>query len=207
MTVRQTTRRILAAGVLALALSATSAASAGASPAWKLEEGLELPVKGETALAYAPEGSMTLPGLTTTCDFPFGLKIWNTAGTAGGRVDELPLNKCATSGACAVEAATAEGLPWALHGTTVKSKNYVVIEGIKIAFLYEGALCPLAETVITVKGSAGGLFNNATHSFTFDSSSFSATKTKVAALGTTVEWQGVFSTVATGANSGLGLEL
>jgi hypothetical protein len=197
---------VLLCGVLAVcAFTSVFAAAAGASPAWRIG-GMAL-TGSETARAEATAGTLTFPGLTTTCDFPFEMTIWNTAGTAKGEVKAFPLTNCATNGACTVESATAEKLPWALHGATLKTINYVIFEGIRFSLLYEGPFCPLAETLVTFQGSAGGSFNNLTHSFTFSSSTFSSTGTKISTFGTAVEWNGVFPAEATGANAGLGLEL
>lgn len=196
----------LLSGVLTMCVFAAAfAQAANASPAWKIG-GLTLG-GSEPARAEATAGTLTFPGLTTTCDFPFEMTIWNTSGTAKGEVKAFPLTNCTTNGACTVEEAAAEKLPWALHGATVKTSNYVIFEGIRFYLLYEGPFCPLAETAITFQGSAGGLFNNLTHGFTFNSSTFSATGTKISVFGTAVEWSGFFPAEATGANAGLGLEL
>ncbi len=196
---------LLCGAATACVFAATLAASASASPAWKI--GGSALGGTETARAEATEGTLIVPGLTTTCDFPFEMTIWNTAGTAHGEVEAFPLANCTTNGACTVESAGAENLPWPLHGATVKTNNYVIFEGVRLSLLYEGPFCPIAETTVTFQGSAGGLFNNLTHSFSFSSATFATTKTKLSAFGTAVEWNGVFPAEATGANAGLGLEL
>ncbi len=199
-------RIFLSCTLAALALSVGLSSSAAASPAWKFE-GSQLS-GSETIVGGAAEGSLSIPSLLTTCDFPYAMTISNLAGTATGLVTELPIVNCSTeSKACTVETIGPESLPWPVRGTTVTSKNYVVVEGIKIALVYEGAACALAETLITIKGTAGGLFDNKTHTFAFSPASFTATGTKLTAFGSAVQWNGTFTTEATGAHSGQPLEL
>jgi len=180
----------------ALLISAVFAGSAGASPVWKFEA-KEL-TGSETILGAAVESSMTIPGLTTKCEnFLYKLTINNEAGTGKGKVTEVPLYNCTTdSTACTVSTIGAEALPWTSKLTTVSTKNYIVIEGVKVAILYSGEECVLGGTLVTVKGSAGGLIDNATETATFDATSFSSTKTELKALGQKIEWKGVFPTEA-----------
>lgn len=49
---------------------------------------------------------------------------------------------------------------------------------------------------VTFTGTAGARFDNATESFVFNAASFAATKTKLTALGESVEWNSVFTTEA-----------
>jgi hypothetical protein len=189
--------RMLLRGILAaLMLSAVFSASASAAPAWKFEgsalEGKEVIVGG------AFESSLTIPGLTTKCEnFLYKLTIENVGGTGKGSVTELPLFNCTTSSKwCTVETIEAQSLPWAAQTKTVSSTQYIVIEGVKVAILYEGELCVLGETWATVTGSAGGRIDNGTESATFDAESFKATGTSLKALGSTIEWKGVFPTEA-----------
>lgn len=189
--------RVLLGGILAaLLLSATFAAGAGASTAWKFE-GKSLEGK-ETVLGGAFESSMTIPGLTTKCEnFLYKLTIENVSGAGKGSVTELPLYNCTTSSKyCAVEAIGAENLPWAAQTKEVSPSNYIVIEGVKVSILYAGELCALDETVAIVTGSAGGKIDNTAETATFDASSFSATGTVLKALGSSIEWKGVFPTEA-----------
>ena len=189
--------RILSGGVFAaLLLSAVLAAMAAASPAWKFE-GKSLEGK-ETILGAAFESSMTIPGLTTKCEnFLYKLSIENEAGTGKGEVTELPLYNCTTNSKyCTVESIGAESLPWASHLSTVSSTNYIVIEGVKVAILYAGEACALEGVLATVTGSAGGRIDNSNETATFDKTSFSETKTSLKALGSTIEWNGVFPTEA-----------
>jgi len=190
--------RILLRGLFAaLMVSAVFAGSAGAAPAWKFEsKSLE---GSETILGGAFESALTVPGLTTKCEnFLYKLTISNSkSGTGEGSLTELPLYNCTTSSkACTVEAIAAEKLPWASHLTTVSTSSYIVIEGVKVGILYGGEECALFETLATVTGSAGGLIDNTAETATFNSSSFSATKTALKALGSTIEWTGVFPTEA-----------
>lgn len=186
----------LRATLAALVISAVFAGSAGASPIWKFEA-KEL-TGTETIMGGAFESSMTIPGLTTKCEnFLYKVKISNSAGTGKGEVTEVPLYNCSTnSSACTVTSIGAEALPWPSHLMTVSPNNYIFIEAIKVAILYGGAECALNETLVTVKGTAGGRIDNATETATFDAASFSATKAVLKALGSAIEWKGVFPTEA-----------
>lgn len=189
--------RMLLRGILAaLMLSAVFASSASAAPAWKFE-GKALEGK-ETVVGAAFESSMTIPGLTTKCEnFLYKLSIENISGTGKGTVTELPLYNCTTNSKwCTVQSIAAESLPWAAQTKLVSSNNYIVIEGVKVAILYAGELCVLDETLATVTGSAGGLINNTAETATFNAASFSATGTVLKALGSSIEWNGVFPTEA-----------
>lgn len=179
-----------------LALCAVFVASAGASPSWKFEEkSLE---GSETILGGAIESSLTIPGLTTKCEnFLYKLSIKNEGGTGKGSLSEVPLYNCTTnSSACTVKSIGAEALPWSSHLSTVESKNYIVIEGVKVGILYAGAECAVGGLLITVKGAAGGSVSNETESATFNASTLSATKTELKALSQKIEWNGVFPTEA-----------
>lgn len=189
--------RMLLRGILAaLMLSAVFASSASAAPAWKFE-GKALEGK-ETVVGAAFESSMTIPGLTTKCEnFLYKLAIENVSGTGKGTVTELPLYNCTTSSKwCTVASITAESLPWAAQTKLVTGSNYIVIEGVKVAILYAGELCVLDETLATVTGSAGGKIDNTAETATFNAASFSATGTVLKALGSSIEWNGVFPTEA-----------
>jgi hypothetical protein len=193
---RKATRTLLRGILAALMLSAVFASSAGAAPAWKFE-GKALEGK-ETVVGAAFDSSMTIPGLTTKCEnFLYKLTVENVAGTGKGSVTELPLYNCTTNSKwCAVETIGAESLPWAAQTKAVSTTNYIVIEGVKVAILYAGELCALDETWATVTGTAGGRIDNTAETATFDAASFSATGTALKALGSTIEWKGVFPTEA-----------
>jgi hypothetical protein len=180
----------------ALVISAVFAGSASAAPVWKFN-GSEL-AGSETIVGAAYESSMTVPGLTTKCEnFLYKLTISNSAGTGKGSVTEVPLYNCTTnSSACTVDSIAAQSLPWASNLKTVTSKNYITIEGVKVAIFYGGEECILGETLVTVTGSAGGLVDNTAETATFDAASFTATGTKLTALKQPIEWKGVFPTEA-----------
>ncbi len=182
--------------IAALVIGAVFAGSAAAAPNWKFE-GKEL-TGTETIVGAAFESSLTVPGLTTKCEnFLYKLTISNSAGTGKGEVTEVPLYNCTTdSKACTVEAIAAEKLPWPAKLTTVSSQNYIVIEGVKVGILYAGKECSVGGTLVSVKGTAGGLLDNVAETATFNAASFAATKTVLMALGTAIEWKGVFPTEA-----------
>ncbi len=190
-------RAFLCCALAAVALGAFGATGAVASPAW-LFEGSEL-VGAENVAGDAVLGSLTIPGLTTTCKKThYKMTISNNLGKGKATVKELAYTTCSTSSsACTVEVIGAEALPWA--GKLIVGKgggNYLVVEGVKISILYGGALCVLGETWITIKGSAGALYDNSTETFTFSPASFAATGTKLSALGSSIEWNASFTTEA-----------
>jgi hypothetical protein len=180
----------------ALVIGAVFAGSAGASPVWKFN-GAEL-TGSEAVVGAAIESSMTIPGLTTKCEnFLYKVKISNSAGVGKGEVTEVPLFNCTTnSTACTVKAIAAEKLPWATHLATFSTSNYIVIEGVKVAIVYDGEECVLYETLVNVTGSAGGLIDNGTETATFNATTLSASKTELKAVGQKIEWNGVFPTEA-----------
>jgi uncharacterized membrane protein len=192
------TKSIIMRGLLAALLaSAVFAASASASPAWKFE-GKEL-TGSETVLGAALDSKLTVPGLTTKCaNFLYKLKVENSGGTGKGSLTELPLYECTTDSpeVCTVKSITPETLPWAAKLTTVIPNNYIVIEGVKVSIVYAGVECVLGGLTVKITGTAGGLINNTTEIATFDAASFSATKTKLTAMGSSVLWEGVFPTEA-----------
>jgi hypothetical protein len=196
-TMRSKATSMLLRGLLAAALvSAVFAGSAGAAPVWKFE-GKEL-TSSETIVGAAEHSTMTLPGLITDCEnFLYKVKISNSAGTGKGEVNELPLYNCTTNSKyCTVKSIAAQNLPWAAKLSTVSTTNYIVIEGIRVDILYAGSQCALGGILAKVTGSAGGSIDNGTESATFNSSTFSATGTKLSALGSSVEWKGIFPTEA-----------
>ena len=187
----------LGTALAALAIiCAMFASSAGAAPAWKFEsKSLE---GTEVILGGAIESSMTIPGLTTKCEnFLYKLTIKNEAGTGKGEVTEVPLYNCTTNSKyCSVKTIGAEKLPWASHLATFSTTNYIVIEGVKVAILYAGEACVLGGTLVSVTGSAGGSIDNTAETATFNSTTLSATKTELKALGQKIEWNGLFPTEA-----------
>jgi|GEM_PF-1073553 len=184
--------RVALGGLLAaLMLSAVFASSAGAAPAWRFN-GAEL--KGtETILGGAQKSGLTAWGFTTTCDnFLYKVEISNSGGTGKGNVTELPLFNCYTSSTCTVEAIEAESFPWPAELMTSGGNNYMKVKGVNVWILYGGWFCPLWGVWAHVTGTAGGLLSNATESATFSPSSFTATGSKLEALGAGVEWNGFF---------------
>lgn len=192
--------KLMRATVLAVlaisALAAVGVASASAAPQWKFET-TNLTGK-EDILGAATSSSMTIPGLTTTCEhFLYNMKIENSGGAGKGEITELPLFECHTSSPyCTVEAIGAKNLPWPTHLTEVSGKPYLFIEGIYVTILYGGEECVLGEVEIPVKGTAGGLIDNGTESATFNKTTFSATGAHLKVGSADIEWNGVFPTEA-----------
>jgi hypothetical protein len=81
-------------------------------------------------------------------------------------------------------------------------KNYVVLKGVEIGFLYSGEECVLSEVEVVVEGSAGGLYDNATEAITFSNASLTSTGTELTAFGSKVEWNAVFGAAAFGPHLG-----
>ena len=188
------TRRIAVAAVLAvMALASASLAGTASAAVWKFN-GTELGAGAtETIVGAAIASKLTIPGATTECEhFLYNSKVKNEAGAGKGEITELPLYECKASGSCTVESIAAEKLPWPLHLSTVSSKDYVVIEGVKVGIKYAGALCALSGTLTIVKGTAGGLINNEAQTVTFSKSSFEATGTSLKVGSSSVEWIGEF---------------
>lgn len=190
-------RHIGALAVVAtVLLSAAFAQIASASPVWKFN-GTELSGK-ETVVGAAISSKLSIPGATTECaHFLYNMKISNSAGTGKGEITELPLYECkTTSGKCTVESIAAEKLPWPTHLTTVSSKEYLVVEDVLVGIVYSGKLCSLAEEIVQVKGTAGGLIENSAQTATFDKATFEATHTELKVGSGSVEWNGLFPTEA-----------
>ncbi len=203
---RGTRVSLLVAGAVLL-LSASAPAGAGASPAWKFE-GKEL-TGSEAVVGEAVLSSLTIPGLTTTCKkMEYEMTISNSAGTGKAELKSLAFKTCFTAAPqCTVETIGAEKLPWPAHLSTVSGSNYIVFEGIKIAIRYAGEECVLGEVLVTVTGTAAGLYDNTSETFTLDSASFKANKTQLKALGSAIQWQAVFTTEAIGGFKGQALEV
>lgn len=196
--------RVFGSVVAALAASAALASAASASPEWQY--GGTALTGSETITGSATASTLALPGLATKCDFAYSATISNKGGTAEGSVTSMTIGNCSTDGVCTVTSAKAESLP-AIHAKTVSGSNYVTLEGVKIGILYGNPLCVLDETTLVFKGSAGALFSNASSTFTFSLANSETTGTKLTAFGTTVKWDGVFSTTSTGSHKGQALTL
>jgi hypothetical protein len=199
---------VLLLGATVSLLWAATFASSASAVVWKFN-GVTL-AGSETLLSHALESSFTVPGLTTTCKpFVYGMTISNPGGGGGiGSITEVPLSNCFTaSKSCTVKTIGAEALPWAAKLTSVAGSSYLVVEGIKLGILYEGEECVLGETLVVIKGSAGGLIENATESVTFSSASFTATGTSLKALGQSIKWTGSFRMIPTGSHIGQSLSV
>jgi hypothetical protein len=191
------TRGIFLKGMFAaLVASAILAGSASASPVWNFEA-KEL-TGTEVVMGGAFESSMTIPGLTTKCEnFLYKLTIKNEGALGKGELTEMPLYNCTTdSEACAVKTIAAETLPWPAHLSKVETSNYIVIEKAKVGIAYSGEECVLRGVAVKVTGTAGGLLDNTAETATFSAASFKATKTELKALGSAIQWSGVFPTEA-----------
>lgn len=190
-------RSILVRGTLAaLVISAVFAGSASASPAWKFN-GEELS-GSETILGAAIDSKMVIKGLTTKCEnFLYKLTIKNESKVGKGSLTEMPLYTCTTdSPACGVKTIGAETLPWPAKLSAVETKNYIIIESVKVGITYSGLECALGGFLVKVTGTAGGLIDNPTETATFDAASFAATKTELKAFSNPISWTGVFPTEA-----------
>jgi hypothetical protein len=190
-----------------LAVGAVTASAASASSPWEFN-GTEL-TGTETVLGIAHPSTLSIPGLTMTCGHMLiFMKIDNSAGAGKGEVTKLLSYECSVAGGtCKVETVEPEKLPWPLHVTTTLGKNYVVIEGIRIELVLTGELCPFEGSPIIIKGTAGGLFNNATSTLTFDAATFTATGTSLKVGSSSIEWAAAFPLEALGKHSGEALEI
>lgn len=181
----------------ALLASVLFASSASAAPVWKFE-GKEL-TGAETVVGAAIDSKLTVPGLTTKCaNFLYKLKVENSAGTGKGSLTELPLYECTTDSpeVCTVKSITPETLPWATKLMTVAPSNYIFIEGVKVSIVYAGEECVLGGLTVKVTGTAGGIIDNTAETATFNATTFKSTKAELKALGSAIEWYGVFPTEA-----------
>ncbi|HSZ70290.1 MAG TPA: hypothetical protein VK756_08000 [Solirubrobacteraceae bacterium] len=195
----------MAAGAV-VALGAAVGASASTAAVWRFEGNT---LKGaETIKAVAEESSFTLPGVKVTCEYiNFQMTIENVAGVGEAKITSFLPEKCTSSTpTCTVESVEAQKLPWPAHLTTVTGEEYFVIEKMEVKLLLGGALCAFAETPILIKGTAGGVFSNVSHTITFNKNTFAATGTGLKVGATTIEWKAVFTTKALGAHKGEGLE-
>jgi hypothetical protein len=185
---------LLLASVAVLVVSATAAATASASPAWKFNT-VELTGK-ETIVGAAISSSLTIPGVTTECKhFLYNMKISNTGGKGTGEITELPLFECTTqTKTCSVASIEAKKLPWPTHLVTVSGKNYLVVEKVEVEIDYSGELCAFSESPVIVKGSAGGVVENSSQTAEFNKTTFTATGTQLKVGATPVEWKGLFPT-------------
>jgi hypothetical protein len=199
---------VLLISLAGIALGAVGTSAASAAPRWRFS-GNELTGE-EKVKGVAIDGSLTVPGVTTTCErTTITMKISNAGGAGKGEVTKLGLSKCHTpeGSTCSVESIAAEELPWPLHAVTIGTQGYVIIEGVRIGITYAGSLCAISGTPVTVKGTAGGLFENATSTLTFNDTYFKATGTSLKVGATAIDWDAVFPLQATGVHSAEALEL
>jgi hypothetical protein len=189
--------------MLLAALAGTAGAStAGAVPAWRFE-GTEL-AKQETIEGDAILSNFVIPGLTNTCKkMHYEMEISNFEETGMGEIDEFSFSTCLTdTEACTIEQIIAKDLPWTVKLAKAGGANYVIVTGIEIGILYGGEECALLETEVPITGSAGALYDNGFETFTFNAASFKATGSTLKAFGTSVQWNGAFTTEATGLHTG-----
>lgn len=198
---RRRAKILLAATALAALLASVSAAPANASPAWRFD-GEQLEGK-ETLIGGATGVQLTFFGLTTTCDgFLYIMKVENIASVGKGEITYLPIFDCTTNGACSVERAEAEELPWPTPLASVSGKNYVTFKNVHVLIEYGGEECVLGEIEFDIVGTMGALYNNETETMTFSPSSFEKTKTKLQTFSTEVELSAVLSAEAFGPHLG-----
>ena len=179
------------AALVVMALSTAVGATASAAAVWKFE-GEEL-TTSEMIKGVAEESSFMLPGPKVTCEFiDFRMIIQNIGGLGHAEAIEVPMAECTSSEpACKVESIEARSLPWLAHLVTVAGEDYVVIENLRINLVLGGELCADAG-IIKIKGTAGGVFSNVSHTITFNKSTFAATGTGLKDGSGSVEWKAVF---------------
>lgn len=195
-------RAVLAAAVSAAALLATAATPASATPAWKFN-GSAGWGGSEEVVNHALQGTLTIPGLATTCKpFVYVMEIENVGGTGEGSITSVPLDNCTTNTVCTVDAIAAAGLPWPTTLTTVSTDHYLVVSGVEFTVLYGNPMCVLDGVEADFHGSIGGRIDNPNESTVFDTASFSATGTGLLALGVSAALSGTFRMVATGPRIG-----
>lgn len=200
---RMTIAVFLPSLLAALLAAAVAASAAQASPEWHFNGTLLTYQSQETVTAEATKASLTLAGITTTCEpFIFELKVKNLLGGPGvGDVTGLPLTNCHTNGVCTVEAVTAENLPWPVHLTTIGGEHYFVIEGIEILFVYGNPFCALYETEVLIDGTAAGLIDDTAHTVAFSPTTMATVGAQLLAFGSPIEFKGTFSWFPTGGAS------
>jgi hypothetical protein len=201
-----TSKKVAFLASLAVALSAVSASAASATPSWKFN-GANL-VGTETVFGIAHASTLSVPGAPVSCEhLQLFMKISNGVTPGKGEVTKLLPYECTAPGDCKVQSVEAEKLAWPVHTTTVLAKNYVIIEKVQIGIEYAGELCALSGTAVIVKGTAGGLFENATSTLTLNKASFEATGASLKIGTTAIQWTGVFPMEALGVHSGEALEV
>ena len=204
---RKIARAMCLAGVLSGLLAGFAMSATASAAQWyfdgKALEGTETMTNG------TPPSLFTVPGITFGCQpLPLEATIKKSAGVGSAEIVDLPFGVCFTdSPLCTIEAFTAEALPWKTSLSTVLEKNYLVIKGVKVSFLFGGEECALYETVVQITGTAGGLVDNEGEAIVFNPTTFKATGTELKAFGEKVEWNAVLELRATGPHSGQELSL
>jgi hypothetical protein len=186
-------KMILLSAVLAVfALGAVVSASASASPQWHFGGTTLSESEAETVVGAAFSSSLKVEGAATTCEhFLYNMEAWNFLGTGEALVWELPLFSCTTTApGCTVSSIEAEELPWWAHLETVAGKPYLRLEDIDVKIVYGGGSCSLGT--IHLKGTAGGVIDNANSTATFDKATFEATHSSLKVGAKEVEWTGEF---------------
>lgn len=200
---REITRRLRLGCALAVLLGCFGmSATAGASPQWFFDgEALE---GTETVTNGAPGSYFTIPGLTFGCrPLPLEATIKNLGGKGVADVINLPFGTCYTdSPQCTIESFEAAGLPWSSHLTTISTKNYLIMEGVKINIIFGGEECVLFETLVKITGTAGGIIDNENEEIIFSPTTFKATGTELKAFGSKIEWNAALKLMAIGPHSG-----
>ncbi len=192
----------LASLAVALVAGAAMASTASASPVWKFN-GQPL-VGTETVTAETAESNLKLNGLTTTCAATAEISISNSGEVGVATVTDVDLSGCHTDGVCTVAKASVEGLPWSAGTTTFGSKSFVVTDDFDMRFLYGGELCAAKGWTFPYTGTAAGVFNNASSTLEYDST----TGSNITTLGKTkATYEADFDVEATGAHKGETLTL
>ena len=191
---------VFLASLLVMGLSAVTAAAASANGGWEFN-GTEL-TGTEAVLGVSIASTLSVPGAPVSCEhLQLFMKISNTVAPGDGEVTKLLPYECTATATCTVQSIQAEKLPWPAHTATFVGKNYIIIEKVHIDVEFGGALCAFAEVPIAIKGTAGGLFENATSTLTLNKASFETTGASLKAGASTVQWTGVFPMEALGVHS------
>jgi hypothetical protein len=193
---------VLTCLTVALMAGAALASTASAEPVWQFE-GQPL-VGTETVTAVAPESSLAIGGLTTTCEAVAEMTISNGGGIGSATFDDLSLSGCVTDGVCTVEEATVEGLPWSAGTTTFGLDSFVVTDDFHVEFLYGNELCAAEGWTFPYTGTAAGVFDNANSTLEYDAT----TGSSITTIGKTkATYDAEFDVEATGAHKGETLTL
>lgn len=200
----QAMRRLLAGVLAALVLGATFANGAGAEPRWLFEGNLLHKDQVETVVGDAVLGSFSLPGgITVLCKKThYAMGIVNIGAAGLTTVESLTFATCIATNPCTVIAVTGEKFPWDGELVATAGAEYLVLEDVRISILFAGEECALGGTAVTVKGTAGALYENPTETFSFSPTSFLTTTTKLSEPAGLVWWNAAFTTEATGPHAG-----